>query len=47
MLLIRRELFAQLLTHNKTKYVGNVIGNGFNIPANFDDYWNQVTPENA
>jgi endo-1,4-beta-xylanase len=27
------------------KFIGNVIN--FNIPASFDAYWNQVTPENA
>jgi len=40
-------VFAQPLADNKSKFVGNVIGNGFNIPSNFNDYWNQVTPENA
>jgi endo-1,4-beta-xylanase len=39
--------FAQPLAHNKDKFVGNVIRNGNQIEAIFDDYWNQVTPENA
>jgi endo-1,4-beta-xylanase len=39
--------FAQLAT-NKSKFVGNIIGNGNNIRvANFKKYWNQVTAENA
>ncbi len=29
------------------KFFGNIIANGYNIPSNFDDYWNQVTPENS
>ncbi len=39
--------FAQLAA-NKSKFVGNIIGNGNNIRvANFKNYWNQVTAENA
>lgn len=39
--------FAQLAA-NKSKFVGNVIGNGNSIrAANFKKYWNQVTAENA
>jgi GH35 family endo-1,4-beta-xylanase len=39
---------AQPLAANKSKFVGNVIGNGFSIrEANFKKYWNQVTAENA
>lgn len=39
--------FAQLAA-NKSKFVGNIIGNGFSIRENnFKKYWNQVTPENA
>lgn len=38
---------AQPLAHNKDKFVGNVIHNGNQIESIFDDYWNQVTPENA
>ena len=41
------ELKAQPLAHNKSKFVGNVIGNGNDIESIFDDYWNQVTAENA
>ena len=29
----------------KAKFVGNVTGNS--VPANFNTYWNQITPENA
>jgi endo-1,4-beta-xylanase len=29
----------------KSKFVGNVTGNS--VPANFNTYWNQITPENA
>ncbi len=29
----------------KPKFVGNVTGNS--VPANFNTYWNQITPENA
>jgi endo-1,4-beta-xylanase len=40
--------FAQPLAANKSKFVGNIIGNGNNIRvANFKKYWNQVTAENA
>ncbi|WP_160677195.1 endo-1,4-beta-xylanase [Clostridium sp. C8-1-8] len=28
-----------------SKFLGNIIS--YNIPSNFDTYWNQVTPENA
>lgn len=31
----------------KDKFLGNVIANGYNPPATFDTYWNQVTPENS
>ena len=42
-----RHSFAQLAA-NKSKFVGNIIGNGNNIRANnFKRYWNQVTAENA
>jgi endo-1,4-beta-xylanase len=33
------------LAVGKSKYLGNVTGSS--IPANFDTYWNQITPENA
>ena len=39
--------YAQPLAYNKDKFVGNVIRDGNNIESIFDDYWNQVTPENA
>jgi endo-1,4-beta-xylanase len=35
---------AQIAT-GKAKFVGNVTGNS--VPANFNTYWNQVTPENG
>jgi endo-1,4-beta-xylanase len=39
--------FAQLAA-NKSKFVGNIIGNAFSIrESNFKKYWNQVTAENA
>src|SRR5699024_10827959 len=38
---------SDTLAVSQSKYLGNIIGNPYNIPANFDDYWNQVTPENA
>ncbi|MGH7497204.1 MAG: endo-1,4-beta-xylanase [bacterium] len=39
---------AQPLAASKSKFVGNIIGNGFSIRENnFKKYWNQVTPENA
>lgn len=39
---------AQPLAANKSKFVGNIIGNANNIRvANFKKYWNQVTAENA
>jgi endo-1,4-beta-xylanase len=39
--------FAQPLASGKSKFVGNIIGNGYSIPSNFSSYWNQVTAENA
>ena len=45
--LLPRPSFAQLAA-SKSKFVGNVIGNGFSIrTANYLKYWNQVTAENA
>ncbi|MBI5474120.1 MAG: endo-1,4-beta-xylanase [Ignavibacteriae bacterium] len=38
---------AQPLAQGQKKYLGNVISNGFNIRSDFQNYWNQVTPENA
>lgn len=40
-------LWAQPLATGKSKFLGNVIRNGYLIPSNFKTYWNQVTPENA
>jgi len=33
------------LATGKSKFLGNVIGSS--VPANYGEYWNQVTPENA
>jgi endo-1,4-beta-xylanase len=33
------------LAKDKCKFLGNIIGGS--IPTGFEDYWNQVTPENA
>ncbi|KAA6301047.1 MAG: 4-beta-xylanase B [Candidatus Ordinivivax streblomastigis] len=33
------------LAKNHSKFLGNVISGS--VPANFDRYWNQITPENA
>ncbi|NUM73561.1 endo-1,4-beta-xylanase [candidate division KSB1 bacterium] len=42
------QLSLAQLAANKSKFVGNIIGNGFSIRENnFKRYWNQVTPENA
>jgi endo-1,4-beta-xylanase len=38
--------FSQL-AEGRRKFVGNIIGDPGNVPANFTQYWNQVTPENA
>ncbi|KAF0152354.1 MAG: endo-1 4-beta-xylanase [Ignavibacteria bacterium] len=38
---------AQPLASAKSKFVGNIIGNAYNIRSDFTKYWNQVTPENA
>jgi len=39
-------LRAQPLAEGHDKFLGNIIGDPWGIPANFDAYWNQVTPEN-
>jgi endo-1,4-beta-xylanase len=41
------QALSQGLAQGQPKFVGNVIGNGSNIRADFANYWNQVTPENA
>ncbi len=38
-------LVAQPLAEGHNKFLGCIISG--NVPADFDDYWNQVTPENA
>lgn len=40
------QLFSQPLAEGHNKFLGNVYGNS-TPPANWDSYWNQVTPENA
>lgn len=37
---------AEPIAANATKFLGNIIQYG-GIPSDFDEYWNQVTPENA
>jgi endo-1,4-beta-xylanase len=44
-ILISSDYFAQPLAENHNKFLGNCIRNS--VPATFDTYWNQVTPENA
>jgi len=39
------KLFSQMAV-GKGKFLGNVWG-GSGIPLNYDQYWNQITPENA
>jgi endo-1,4-beta-xylanase len=41
------QLSRTQLAYDKDKFLGNIIGNGYNIPDDFDYYWNQVTPENS
>ena len=43
-LLLATDSWAQL-ANGQPKFLGNVIGSS--VPANFSQYWNQVTPENA
>ncbi|MCX7798417.1 MAG: endo-1,4-beta-xylanase [Melioribacter sp.] len=43
---INYKIFAQPLAFGKEKFLGNVFG-GSGVPMKFDDYWNQITPENA
>ena len=38
---------AQPLARGQTKFVGHIVGSGFNIRSDFPLYWNQVTAENA
>jgi GH35 family endo-1,4-beta-xylanase len=37
---------AEPITANASKFLGNILQYG-GIPSDFDEYWNQVTPENA
>jgi endo-1,4-beta-xylanase len=34
------------LASGQSKFVGNIVANGNNIPSNFNDFWNNVTAEN-
>lgn len=40
-------LSAQPLADGRDVFLGNIIGNPSNVPSDFLDLWNQVTPENA
>ena len=31
----------------QTKYLGNIAKHGLSLPASFDTYWDQITPENS
>jgi|GEM_PF-1729724 len=42
---INIKLFSQPLAFGKEKFLGNVFGFS-GVPMKFDDYWNQITPEN-
>ncbi|MHB8579967.1 MAG: endo-1,4-beta-xylanase [Ignavibacteriaceae bacterium] len=39
--------FSQPLANGKSKFVGNILNSGTNIPSYFTKYWNQITPGNA
>ena len=46
LLVVIQQSYSQPFAAAKSKWLGNVYGN--NAPqANWDTYWNQVTPENA
>jgi endo-1,4-beta-xylanase len=40
-------LHSQPLADGQSKFLGNIINNGSQVPDSFMEYWNQVTPENA
>jgi endo-1,4-beta-xylanase len=46
LILFNAEVFSQPLASGHSKFLGNVYGNG-SPAANWDSYWNQVTPENS
>jgi endo-1,4-beta-xylanase len=46
-LLINARIFSQPLANGHEKFLGNVDSGNPNIPAHWDTYWNQITPENA
>ncbi len=45
LLLVNSKSFTQPLAFGKEKFIGNVFGFS-GVPMKFDDYWNQITPEN-
>jgi endo-1,4-beta-xylanase len=45
LMLFGSQSFSQPLATGHDKFLGNVVGGS--APANWDSYWNQVTPENA
>lgn len=44
-LLISTDVCSQVLATGHSKFLGNVFGFS-GVPAGFDSYWNQITPEN-
>ena len=44
-LLVVIPIYPEAQLASGSKFLGNILGN--NIPSNFANYWNQVTPENA
>jgi len=45
LLVIPVQLEAQL-ANGQSRFLGSIYYQG-QLPLNFDDYWNQITPENA
>jgi GH35 family endo-1,4-beta-xylanase len=45
--LLPPDTLSQPLAAGQNKFVGNIIGSWQNIRPDFEQYWNQVTPENA
>lgn len=41
------QLNAGPLAKDKDKFLGNIVRSGSEIPSDFDNYWNQVTPEES
>ena len=44
--IIPKNSYSQLAS-GQSKFVGNIVSNGFSVRSDFSEYWNQVTPENA